>query len=200
MSFNLPDDWGGHYESCLACGGTYHASGTVECGCEVCGKCESLTAPSAMGEKGVCQKCIDGDNLSSCWVTVMREVILELNVGVPVFLLADSDQTGEVLEMLDGSRVLWDCNGQDRISPSIDLRVDLDEKQGWAWAGCIALCQEAIDPTDVFWMAALDRHWPADSNTDKDRLELARALAMKSREEEVEPTVPPGSLDHRGRP
>jgi len=53
---NLSPDWGNYYGTCTDCGGSYHASGTVQCDCEPCVRCEKLTAPSRL-EEGTCLGC-----------------------------------------------------------------------------------------------------------------------------------------------
>ena len=54
---NLPPDWGNYYGTCMDCGGRYHASGTEQCDCEECERCEETTAPDSLDEKGICDTC-----------------------------------------------------------------------------------------------------------------------------------------------
>ena len=55
---NLSPDWGNYYGTCTDCGGSYHASGTVQCDCKECERCEKPKAPDDL-EEGTCLGCLE---------------------------------------------------------------------------------------------------------------------------------------------
>ena len=56
MTWNVPDDWNAHWNTCGICGGRYHASGSDVCDCEHCEECGDVLEK---GEIEICNTCLD---------------------------------------------------------------------------------------------------------------------------------------------
>lgn len=43
--WNLPDDWNSYWSTCSVCGRRYHLSGTDDCACVLCERCQDKVSP-----------------------------------------------------------------------------------------------------------------------------------------------------------
>jgi hypothetical protein len=57
MGYNLPDDWDFYWFTCDRCGKRYHASGTDQCACSTCEKCNEGFYVPEEPEQTHCPKC-----------------------------------------------------------------------------------------------------------------------------------------------
>ena len=68
---NLPDDWGSYYVTCSRCGKRYHLSGSEQCACLVCVKCNKLVAPDEAEVAYDLDECLCRD----CHEAPLRDVL-----------------------------------------------------------------------------------------------------------------------------
>lgn len=175
---NLPQDWDSYYAQCSACGHRYHASGTETCACFTCEYCDEDKPPAEMSSLVACIACVDGENLEQNWADVMVDVHLKVIPGVPVYLSDDAALCGVVVTV-EGSQVFWTSGSKVMESMLSELRVDLDDKQGFAWAATIALADDDIHMPQSFWDGITDRSY-TNQTTDDDRLAIAQELALRA--------------------